>query len=179
MHSNGDLSGNDNLDPRRSLWGGVLATALLMLLLVGGAIVSVPLLATAGAWFGRHGCGHGHHGGGDPEAVRERAAFVAEWVLRRIDGTEAQREQVTATLEKLIDDVYPLAEQHRANRDGILAELSSPSVDREAIQELRRAEMELVEVASIKLVDALADMAQTLTPEQRGELVELARHHHR
>ncbi len=182
MHTNG---GSDERDGRQAtrnpLWGGLVLTGLITALLVGGSIVSVPLAATAGAWFGRlgHGCGHGRHGHGDPEAMREHAAFVAGWVLRRVDGTDAQQEQVKATLETLIDEVVPLADQHRAHREAMLTELTRPSIDREAIHELRRAELELAEVASTKLADALADVAQVLTPEQRLELAELARHHHR
>ena len=187
MNSSGDpLSGSDPLERRRrgrrSLWGGVIVTALLAALLLGGAIVSVPLAATAGAWFGRlggHGCGHARHGHGDPERMREHLDFAAGWVLRRIDGTDEQRQQVVATLEGFIDQVHPLAEQHRAHRDSLLAELSRPSIDREAIQELRRAEMELAQIVSTQLVDALTDVAQILTPEQRLELIELAKQHHR
>ena len=175
MRTNG---GSDERDGRQatrnSLWGGLVVTGLVTALLVGGSIVSVPLAATAGAWFGRlghgSGCGHGHHGHGDPEAMRE---------LRRVDGTDAQHEQVRATLETLIDEVYPLVDQHRAHHEAWMAELTRPSIDREAIHELRRAELELAEVASTKLADALADVAQVLTPEQRLELVALARHHHR
>ncbi len=180
MRTNG---GSDERDGRQatrnSLWGGLVVTGLVTALLVGGSIVSVPLAATAGAWFGRLGHGHRHHGHGDPEAMREHAGFVAGWVLRRVDGTDAQQEQVRATLETLIDEVYPLVDQHRAHHEAWMAELTRPSIDREAIHELRRAEMELAEVASTKLADALADVAQVLTAEQRLELVELARHHHR
>ena len=184
MHTNG---GSDERDGRQAtrnpLWGGLVVTGLITALLVGGSIASVPLAATAGAWFGRlghgFGCGHGHHGHGDPEAMREHAAFVAGWVLRWVDGTDAQQEQVQATLETLIDEVYPLADQHRAHHEAFLAVLSGPSIDRGTIHELRRAELELAEVASTKLADALVDVAQVLTPEQRLELVERVRHHHR
>jgi Spy/CpxP family protein refolding chaperone len=47
-------------------------------------------------------------------------------------------------------------------------------VDRAALEELRRAELQLAEQASTRIVTALGDIADALTPEQRAELLKLA-----
>ncbi len=77
------------------------------------------------------------------------------------------------------DEIWPLAEQHRTNRKALVTELSQTTIDRAAIEEIRKAELELAEQASSRLVDALANVAEVLTPEQRNELIEQAQRFHR
>ena len=52
--------------------------------------------------------------------------------------------------------------------------LTQPNVDRATLEDLRRAELQLAESASSRIVTALADIADVLTPEQRAELVKMA-----
>ena len=59
-------------------------------------------------------------------------------------------------------------------REAFLAALTQPSVDRGSLEDLRRAELQLAEGASQRIVTALADIADVLTPEQRAELVKMA-----
>jgi hypothetical protein len=56
--------------------------------------------------------------------------------------------------------------------------MTQPAVDRAALEELRRYELQLAETASGRIVTALADVADVLTPEQPGELIRLARELH-
>ena len=56
---------------------------------------------------------------------------------------------------------------------------SQPEVDRAKLEELRAAELALAESASGVLVEALADVAEALTPAQRAELLEHASRHRR
>jgi Spy/CpxP family protein refolding chaperone len=162
----------------RQLWGGVLAAGLLAALVAGGAILSVPLVSAASGWWARSG--HwGHHGEFDPERARERAEFAAGWVLRLVDASEEQEQRVSAILGESVDDLVPLSERHRQNRAALMAELARPRIDRGAIEEIRAAELELADVASRKLVETFADIAEVLTPEQRAELIELAERFHR
>jgi Spy/CpxP family protein refolding chaperone len=55
-----------------------------------------------------------------------------------------------------------------------MSALAQPTVDRDALNQIRRAELQLAETGSDRLVDAIADAADVLTPEQRAKLVELA-----
>jgi Spy/CpxP family protein refolding chaperone len=52
--------------------------------------------------------------------------------------------------------------------------LTQPDVDRATLEDLRRAELQLAESASQRIVTALADVSAVLTPEQRVELVKMA-----
>ena len=70
------------------------------------------------------------------------------------------------------DAVAPLADPHREHRERMFALLGADEIDRGALEELRAAELALAEQASRAFVSALADLAETLTPEQRAELLE-------
>lgn len=155
----------------RSVAGNVALGAGLVLLLVSG-IALIPSFDAAAGWFGRHARGHGH--GHDAESMREHSEFAVEWMLRRVDGTDAQQERVAEIVGSLIDQLPPLAEEHRARREAFVAELVRPEIDRDRLEELRNAELELADRASRQIVVALSDVAETLTPEQRLELLEFA-----
>jgi Spy/CpxP family protein refolding chaperone len=81
---------------------------------------------------------------------------------------------VKAILASALQDLTPAREQHQGHRRAFLERLTQASVDRAALEQLRRAELTLAESASTRIVQALADAAEVLTPEQRVELVRLA-----
>ena len=145
-------------------------------LLVAGA-VALGIGAGASACFrGHHGfAGHGH----DPEAMRERIEFGVAWVAKELDATNEQEEQLQTILGDAADDVIELAEIHRGYREQWLTLMTSEEIDRDALQELRIAELAVADGISARVVDALADAADVLTPEQRVELREQVRKHHR
>ena len=150
--------------------------------LVTGGVLGGLVATSIAAWSNQGGGPGGWHGGGrwcrtamGPEAERERMAFAADWMLNKVQATDAQRDQVKAILAQALQDLAPLRDQHRQHREAFLAAMTQPSVDRAALDELRRAELQLAETASDRIVTALADAADVLTPEQRGELVRLAR----
>jgi periplasmic protein CpxP/Spy len=60
---------------------------------------------------------------------------------------------------------------HEARRQAVEL-LSRESVDRAALEALRVDQFKLVEQASMRLTQALADVADILTPEQRKQLAE-------
>jgi Spy/CpxP family protein refolding chaperone len=72
-----------------------------------------------------------------------------------------------------------MREQHQQNRQAFVERLTQPSVDRVTLEQIRRAELALAESASTRIVRALADAAEVLTPEQRTALVRLAEQFHR
>ena len=132
--------------------------------------------------FGGHFDGHmgrwGGHGAANPEAVKEHAAMATKWVLRDIDASEEQQERVTRIVTGTIDDLFRHKEGHQGNRQAFAAQLGAASLDRAALEEIRKSEIALADQASKRLVQALADVSEVLTPEQRQALVERAHRLH-
>jgi Spy/CpxP family protein refolding chaperone len=151
---------------RRNVWVVALALAVL-----GAGVVAVPA-AMAFRGHGGHGFAH------DPEQARERAAFAVEWAFRAVDATEEQRGDGKVVVERVVDQLIPLAERHRAHREAVVRELVKPQIDRVALDRLREDGIAMADEASRIAVDGVADLAEVLSPEQRAELVELLHRFH-
>ena len=167
--------------PRRGRCGlgrgarfGIVAGALLLLGAIAGGAATVAFNASANGWH--RGWGHhGNHGAFDVDEFKERAANRIGWWLETVDATAEQERAASEIVDGLIDKVYPLAEEHRANRQAMVAALTRDQVDREVLETIRRAELELADVVSGEVVTALSEVAEVLTPEQRQRLVEKAK----
>src|SRR5512134_3151033 len=149
--------------------------------LVAGGILGGLMATAIGAWSNNHGGPGGWHGGGrwcraamSPEAQRERAEFATDWMLNKVNASDEQRARIKAIVATTLQELAPVRDEHRQHREAFLAALTQPSVDRATLEDLRRAELQLAEAASQRLVTALADVADVLTPEQRTELVKMA-----
>ena len=163
---------------RHGFWAGIVLGGLLGAVVAGGFLLTGAQAVAAGKLMG--GRGHfGHHTAPpSPEMARERAGFAIDWVLSRVDASEDQREQIKAIVGNSIDDLFPLVDQHQINREAFVAEFSKPTLDRDALEQLRQNGLEMADQASTRLVSAVADAAEVLTPEQRNELIELAQKFH-
>ena len=163
---------------RHGFWAGVVLGGLLGAVVAGGFLLTGAQAVAAGKLMGGFGH-HGHHTApSSPEVARERAGFAIDWVLSRVDASQDQREQIKAIAGNSIDDLFPFVEQHKINREAFVAEFSKPTMDRETLEQLRQNGLEMADQASTRLVSAIADAAEVLTPEQRNELIELARKFH-
>jgi Spy/CpxP family protein refolding chaperone len=149
--------------------------------LVAGGLLGGLLATSIGAWSNHQGGPGGWHGGGrwcrtsmSPEAQRERVEFATDWMLNKLNATDAQRAEIKTIVAATLQDLAPVRDEHRQHREAFLAALTQSNVDRAALEDLRRAELQLAETASNRIVTALADVADMLTPEQRAELVKMA-----
>jgi Spy/CpxP family protein refolding chaperone len=148
--------------PRRA-WLGVCALAVL------------GLGAAAPGWLGhvRHGFGHlrGHHDWSEADL-----RFAVEFWLRDAEASEEQRARIAEIASAAHTELGALRDAHRAHRAAFVAAVVA--ADRAALEQLRREELAALEPASQRLVAALADAAEVLTPEQRRALAEAHAAHH-
>jgi Spy/CpxP family protein refolding chaperone len=162
---------------RRWPWVGGTALALL------GLLVALAPRASAYRALRAHGFASRPHGfalrmGHDPAAMKQHAAMALEWALRGVDATAEQKAQAKRIAERVVDELAPLLEKHRANTHAIALELAKPEIDKAAIDRLRQQQVALADQASKTVVGGVTELAQSLTPEQRQELLDFAQRLH-
>jgi periplasmic protein CpxP/Spy len=106
----------------------------------------------------------------DPTTLDEHLDRMLKHLYIEIDATDAQRVQLAPIVKSAARDLLPVRTQMREARRQAVELLSQESVDRAALETLRADQLRLVEQASKRVTQALADIADVLTPEQRKEL---------
>ncbi|TMG94846.1 MAG: periplasmic heavy metal sensor [Betaproteobacteria bacterium] len=138
--------------------------------LIGGIAAGIGIKAFA------QGGGCGWHRGGfaagplDPAQVDEHVDRMLKHLYVEIDATEEQKQKLAPIVKQAAKDLLPLRERIREARGKALELLTQDSVDRTAIEALRAEHLQLAEQASRRIVQALGDAAEVLTPAQRKEL---------
>lgn len=123
---------------------------------------------------------HGHTGWGgpgmqgqvDPERAAQFTEKMADRIVSRVDGTPEQKQKIAAIAQAAMKDLMPVRDQARAARQQSLELFKAPSIDRSAIEKLRVEQIQLADTASKRLSQAIADVADVLTPEQRVKLAD-------
>ena len=135
--------------------------------------------AEAGAMgFGGHGHGHGpggwHGGMGDmdPAVMAKRIDARVAYMLAEIDATPEQRERIAKILKGLANDMQQNRQRHVQARQQSLELLAAPTIDRAQLEKLRVEQMQLGDVTSRRMLQAMMDGAEVLSPEQRAKLIE-------
>ena len=148
--------------------------------LVGvGAVLGAGATAHAARTGGWHGMDHHRGHAKTEEQARERSLDKTAWVLGRIDATPEQETRINAIVSALVGDLYPLRGEHRERRRQLITELARPQVDAQALERIRTDGMALANSASKTLVNAVVDVTEVLSVEQRQELAAMiGRHRH-
>lgn len=115
-----------------------------------------------------------HHFGGpkSEEDVREHLDERADRLLERVSATEEQRAAVDGILDDLAPELYARRTAARDLRKDLRAELTAETIDRAALEDLRAEGIALADEGSRAVMNALADLAEVLTPEQRAQIGE-------
>ena len=120
----------------------------------------------------------GWHRGGfmgaaiDPAMVDEHLDRMLKHLYVEIDATDAQKQQLAPIVKGAAQDLLPLRAKMQDARRQAVALLSQESIDRGALETLRAGQLQLAEQASKRLAQALADVADVLTPDQRKQVAE-------
>jgi len=148
---------------RRFIWAAAITTV------VAGLATGIGTRAFA---QGGH-CGW-HRGGVtlDPAALDAHLDRALKHLYVEIDATDAQKQQLAPIVKGAASDLLPLCTQMRAARRQAAELLSQERIDRAALETLRADQLKVAEQASRRFAQALADIAELLTPEQRKHLAE-------
>ncbi len=160
--------------PRRRFLAKAAAVVGALTIFLGGAFLTMAGPAEARRWMQRHEpCSHEHGRAAD------HARWITDRALDRIDATEEQRERIVAIVDATVAGVERAHEAHEDLRDALVEQLTADSVDRSALEKLRTEKLAGLDGTSERVVVALADIADLLTPEQRMKLAKTVSHWHR
>jgi len=127
---------------------------------------------------------HGRwHGPIDPQRLEEVITRALKHFYVEIDATEAQKAKLDPIVRQAARDLLPMRETFHGGRQRAIDLLAAAALDRNALEGLRAEQLQAAETASRRLTQAIADVAEVLTPEQRQKLAEHVRQrrgwHHR
>jgi periplasmic protein CpxP/Spy len=173
---------------RRVLVGGILV--------LSGVIVGVGTTALSqdygprGSYDSPRG-GHDHdgdfggpagmHGGrfGGLSLTPGRIERMTNRLAWEVDASSEQKQKISAIITGVATDLDPLRQQFLDGRKAIADALAAPTIDRSKLEALRAQHMQLADTASKRLIAAIADAGDVLTPAQRAELAKRIEEHAR
>src|SRR6267378_2111826 len=156
-----------NADKRRGFFKrAAIAT------LIGGIAAGIGFKAFAqGGGCGWHRCGYAA-GPLDPAAVDQHLDRALKHLYVEIDATDEQKQRLEPIVKQAVRDLLPAREKAHAARKQAVELLAADTIDRGAIEALRAEQIQLAEQASKRFTQALADVAEVLTPAQRKQIAE-------
>lgn len=143
---------------RRSVWmAGAVAVG--MALGAGGFAIAATVPGNAG-W---------HHG----PSLEHIQRFVVV-ALDSVGATTAQEGKIHDIVAATFADMGDHAKDRNALRGRVLGLLRAPTIDRAAAEAMRVEQITALDTRSKKIVGAVLDAAEQLTPEQRAKLADRA-----
>ena len=102
--------------------------------------------------------------------VQAHADRMIRHLAIEIDATTEQQDKLRAVVGGAVHDLLPMREKLLAARATARDLLTQQTIDRAAIEKFRADQIAVHDATSKRLVQAVADAAEILTPEQRRKL---------
>jgi protein CpxP len=139
------------------------------------AAVSFAAVLTAGvAVLGLAGCGHHRP---DPARMEKMVTHQVDDALDDLKATPEQRQKITAVKDRLLAQGKAMRGDHRANVKEALGLWEASSFDSARALALVDNRIDAMRAMAHEAVGAVADVHQTLTPEQRAQVAKRLRRH--
>ena len=106
----------------------------------------------------------------DPARLEARADRMVRHAAVELGANADQQEKLSTIVKAALKDILPVREKLLAARKQGRELLTADKIDRAALEKLRAEQIATHDAASKRLVQALADAADVLTPEQRKKL---------
>ncbi|WP_266181327.1 Spy/CpxP family protein refolding chaperone [Dyella humicola] len=117
---------------------------------------------------------HSHAG----MAAGHSADAMSQHLYSTLNVTDAQKAKLDPLMKQTATDFGDFHAQLESGHGEIMSLLTANTVDRTALERLRVAKMHEMDLASKRLVDHLADVADALTPAQRKQARDAMAQHH-
>ena len=111
--------------------------------------------------------------------VETRADRAVRHLAIEIDATAEQQDKLRAIVHDAVKDLMPYREKIMAARGSVRNLLTRDTVDRAAMEKFRTDMLATHDAVSKRLLQAVADAAEVLTPAQRRKIADMAAAHHR
>jgi len=119
--------------------------------------------------------GHRAHMSADPAAMAAHLDKMIEQFAA--DAGPYQKARLSAIARAALADLAPAHAQLREGHARAHALLMAPAIDRAALEQVRVAQMQRMDLISRRVLAAVEDAADVLTPEQRARFAEQLRSH--
>jgi periplasmic protein CpxP/Spy len=106
--------------------------------------------------------------------VEAHADRMVRHLSIEIDATAEQQDKLRAIVRDAVKDLLPMREKLMAARATARELLTQQTIDRAAIEKFRADQIAFHDAASKRLVQAVADAAEVLTPEQRRKIGDMS-----
>lgn len=102
----------------------------------------------------------------------ERITRMVKHMAVEVDATPEQTQKLIAIAKAVAKDLAPVREKLQAARQRGIALMAAPQIDRQALEQLRVEQISMMDSNSKRLMQAMADSAEVLTPAQRQKFAE-------
>src|SRR5260370_3582382 len=161
--------------PKRRGRGALVAALLAVGLLAGIAGNLLPSAFAQGFPWQHRGWGMagGFMGGPlTPAQIDDRIDRMSKHMAIELDATADQQAKIAGIAKSAVADLRAMRDKAQAARTQAVTLLTAPTIDRTAIERLRAEQIALADTASKRIAQALADVADVLSPEQRRKMAE-------
>lgn len=143
--------------------------------LAGGVMLALAATFALTAWAQPGPDGHRDSDMGGPGMFMGPSGHMGHMVdhmLGSVNATDAQRAQVKQIVQQAAADLKAQREAGRALHEKALQIFTAPNVDAAAAESVRQQMLAQHDTASHRMLQAMLDISNVLTPEQRAKLGE-------
>lgn len=141
------------------------------------AAIAASLVVIAGGTLAFAHSGGNHHGHMAGRGAKDHLEHM-QVMLTQIGASDAQKAQIEGLLEPALEEMKAAHDAHSAAFKQFHDEITAPSIDRASLESLRAGQLKSLDQASRRLVTAIADAAEVLSPDQRAALAkQIVKHH--
>jgi protein CpxP len=144
---------------------------------VGLIAIAASIAAIAGGALAYAHSGGGHHG--PMSGKSEHHLEHVQAMLTKIGASDSQKAQIDGILKPALADMKAAHQAHSAAFKQFHDAITASSIDRARLESLRADQLKSFDETSKRLVTAISDAAEVLTPEQRATLAKKIEEHHR